>query len=145
MLEFRRYWLFAAFCIAIALFMFRMVIKERVTLQASLSFLLVLLLTAGFAIFPEPLTWVAIRLGFTLPSNFFLAAGVGALAFLHLASLVHLSRVQLRSVTLTQELALVQEKLATLEGRLVARLDERERPEPAQGAPRVVSDPSQRG
>lgn len=111
MMIFERYWIFAALCIALALFMFRMVIKERVTLQASLSFLLVLLLTAAVAIFPEGATWVAHRLGFTLLSNFFLACGVGALAFLHLASLIHLSRVQLRSVTLTQELALVQEKL----------------------------------
>jgi hypothetical protein len=142
MLEFRRYWLFAAFCIGIALFMFRMVIKERVTLQASLSFLLVLLLTAGFAIFPEPLTWVAVHLGFTLPSNFFLSAGVGALAFLHLASLVHLSRVQLRSVTLTQELALVQEKLT----RVAARLDAREQAADSGKVERVVvSEPSSRG
>jgi hypothetical protein len=111
MMEFRRYWFFAALCIAVALLMFRMVIKERVTLQASLSFLLVLLLTAGVAIFPEIATWVAVRSGFTLASNFFFAVGIGALAFLHLASLVHLSRVQLRSVTLTQELAIVQEKL----------------------------------
>ena len=111
MMELRRYWLFAAVCVAVALFMFRMVIKERVTLQASLSFLLVLLLTASAAIFPELTTWLAMQMGFTLASNFFLAVGLGALAFLHLASLVHLSRVQLRSVTLTQELALLQEKL----------------------------------
>ena len=58
MLEFRHYWLFAAFCIAVALLMFRLVINERVTLQASLSFLLVLLLTAMLAIFPEPATWL---------------------------------------------------------------------------------------
>jgi hypothetical protein len=120
MLEFHRYWLFAAFCVSVALLMFRLVIKERVTLQASLSYLLVLLLTATFAIFPEPLTWVAAQLGFALPSNFFLAAAIGALAFLHLASLVHLSRVQLRSVTLTQELALLQEKLDRLAAQLAA-------------------------
>jgi uncharacterized protein DUF2304 len=111
MIGFQRYWLFAAVCLVVALFMFRMVIKERVTLQASLSFLLVLLLTAAVALFPEVATWVALRMGFTLASNFFLSVAVLALAFLHLASLVHLSRVQLRSVTLTQELALVQEKL----------------------------------
>ncbi len=121
MMEFRRYWFFAALCIAIAVFMFRMVIKERVTLQASLSFLLVLLLTAGVAIFPEVATWVALELGFTLASNFFFAIGIVALAFLHLASLVHLSRVQLRSVALTQEVALVQEKL----DRTLALLEER--------------------
>jgi phosphoglycerol transferase MdoB-like AlkP superfamily enzyme len=111
MMGFERYWLFAALCVAVALVMFRMVIKERVTLQASLSFLLVLLLTIGVALFPEGAHWVAVRMHFTLVSNFFLAVAVGALAFLHLAALVHLSRVQLRSVALTQELALVQEKL----------------------------------
>jgi uncharacterized protein DUF2304 len=120
MMGFERYWLFAALCVGVALFMFRMVITERVTLQASLSFLLVLLLTAGVAVFPELATWLALRMGFTLASNFFLAVGVGALAFLHLASLVHLSRVQLRSVTLTQELGLMQEKL----DRALAMLDE---------------------
>lgn len=123
MMEMRRYWLFAALCVGVALFMFRMVIKERVTLQASLSFLLVLLLTAGVAVFPELATWMALQMGFTLASNFFFAVGLGALAFLHLASLVHLSRVQLRSVTLTQELALVQEKL----DRTLAMLEEQRR------------------
>ena len=123
MIEFRHYWLFAAFCVGVALLMFRLIIRERVTLQTSLSYLLVLLLTATFAIFPEPLTWLSQALGFTLPSNFFLAAAIGALAFLHLASLVHLSRVQLRSVTLTQELALLQEKLDRLSVRLSAAQD----------------------
>jgi hypothetical protein len=123
MMGFQRYWLFAALCVVVAIFMFRMVIKERVTLQASLSFLLVLLLTAGVAVFPELATWLALRMGFTLASNFFLAVGLGSLAFLHLASLVHLSRVQLRSVALTQELALVQEKL----DRALAVLDEQRR------------------
>lgn len=127
MMGFQRYWLFAALCIALALFMFRMVIKERVTLQASLSFLLVLLLTAAFAVFPEGALWVSRALGFTLVSNFFLAAGVGALAFLHLASLIHLSRVQLRSVTLTQELALLQEKLDRLEAERQAAVEPRAR------------------
>lgn len=120
---FERYWLFAALCVLVAIVMFRMVISERVTLQASLSFLLVLLLTAGVAVFPELATWMALRMGFSLASNFFFAVGLGALAFLHLASLVHLSRVQLRSVTLTQELALVQEKL----DRTLAILDEQRR------------------
>jgi hypothetical protein len=105
------YWLFAALCLVIALFMFTLIVKERVTLQASLSFLLVLLLSAGMSLVPEAGVFVGRALGFSLVSNFFLACGVGALAFLHLASLIHLSRVQLRSVTLTQELALLQERL----------------------------------
>lgn len=123
MLALERYWAFALFCIAVMIFMFRLVVRERVTLQASLSFLFVLVLTAVCCIVPEPAIWVSHLLGFTLPSNFFLAFGILALAFLHLTSLVHLSRVQLRSVTLTQELAMVQEKL----DRVSARLDEQER------------------
>jgi Uncharacterized conserved protein (DUF2304) len=129
MMVFQRYWLFAALCVAVALLNFRMVIRERVTLQASLSFLLVLLLTGSIAVFPELATWVAQRMGFTLASNFFLAVAVGALGFLHLASLVHLSRVQLRSVTLTQELALVQEKL----DRALAHLEQQRAAEPRAG------------
>ena len=108
------YWMFAAVCLVMGLFMFTLIIKERVTLQASLSFLLVLMLSAGVALFPEAGVAVGKFLGFSLVSNFFLACGVGALAFLHLASLIHLSRVQLRSVTLTQELALLQERLDRL-------------------------------
>ena len=123
MMGFERYWLFAAVCVGVALFMFRMVIKERVTLQASLSFLLVLLLTIAVSLFPEGARWMAVRMHFTLVSNFFLAVAVGALAFLHLASLVHLSRVQLRSIALTQELGLVQEKL----DRALSRLEQQPR------------------
>ena len=50
-------------------------------------------------------------MGFTLTSNFFFSILIAALGFLHFSALVHLSRVQLRSVTLTQELALLQEKV----------------------------------
>ncbi len=108
---FERYWMFAVLCLIIAAFLVRMVVAEQLTLQASLSFLMLLLLGAGVALFPNVTAWIAFRMGFTLPSNFFFSVLIAALAFLHLSALVHLSRVQLRSVTLTQELALLQEKV----------------------------------
>lgn len=108
---FERYWLFAVLCVGLAVFLARMVMKEQLTLQASLSFLVLLGLGALVALFPNLSGWVAVRMGFTLASNFFFAVLIAALAFLHLSALVHLSRVQLRSVTLTQELALLQERV----------------------------------
>ncbi len=108
---FRRYWMFAVLCFFFAGFLVRMVVAEQLTLQASLSFLVLLLLGATVALFPNVTAWGAVRMGFTLPSNFFFSVLIAALAFLHLSAPVHLSRVQLRSVTLTQEVALLQEKV----------------------------------
>ena len=105
------YWIFFGLCMISALFLIRMVVLEQVTLQASLSFLLVLTLGATIAVFPNGIGWIARKMGFELPANFFFSMLIAALAFLHLASLVHLSRVKLRTVTLTQELALLQEKV----------------------------------
>ena len=110
-MTFERYWMFAAVCVIVALFLVRMVLSEQLTLQASLSFLVLLLIGAAVALFPRLTSWLAYRMGFTLPSNFFFSVLIAALGFLHMSALVHLSRVQLRSVTLTQELALLQEKV----------------------------------
>jgi hypothetical protein len=110
-MTFERYWMFAAVCVIAALFLVRMVLAEHLTLQASLSFLMLLVIGTGIALFPNLTAWVAYRMGFTLPSNFFFSVLIAGLGFLHLSALVHLSRVQLRSVTLTQELALLQEKV----------------------------------
>jgi len=110
-MTFERYWMFAAVCVFVALFLVRMVVAEQLSLQASLSFLVLLVLGATVALFPGVTSWLAYRMGFTLPSNFFFSVLIAALGFLHLSALVHLSRVQQRSVTLTQELALLQEKV----------------------------------
>jgi hypothetical protein len=108
---FERYWMFAVSCLIVVVFLVRMVVAEQLTLQTILSFLMLLLFGAAIALFPNVTAWVASRMGFSLPSNFFFSVMIAALAFLHLSALVHLSRVQLRSVTLTQELALLQEKV----------------------------------
>ena len=105
------YWLFGIAALAIALVLMRLLFRERITLQGSMSFLAFLTLLGVMAVFPNITVRVAQKLGFTLMSNFFFCTAIAALAILHLRALVTLSRVHLRSIALTQELAILQEKL----------------------------------
>jgi hypothetical protein len=105
------YWLFGVICLVIALVLMRLLFRERITLQGSMSYLAFLLVLGFMALFPRQAESVAHALGFTLLSNFFFCVAIAALAILHLRALVTLSRVQLRSIALTQELAILQEKL----------------------------------
>lgn len=105
------YMFLALACLAIALVMLRLLLRERVTLQGSMSFAGFLLILGLLAVAPNTTTRIAHVLGFTLMSNFLFCTAIAALAILHLRSQVTISRVQLRSVALTQELALLQEKL----------------------------------
>jgi hypothetical protein len=109
--QFERYWVFALGCALVAIWMTRLILRERITLQGSLSFLLFLGAMAAVALFPGLTGWIATRTGFTLPSNFFFSISIGGLALLHISTLTALSRVELRSIALTQELGLLQEKL----------------------------------
>ena len=109
------YWVFAVVCGAIALVLLRLLFRERITLQGSMSYMAFLAVLGLMAIFPYQTTILARRLGFTLMSNFLFCTAIAALALLHLRSLVTVSKIQLRSVTLTQELAILQEKLDRLE------------------------------
>jgi Uncharacterized conserved protein (DUF2304) len=113
-----QHWLFAAVCVVIGLFLVRLALSERVTLQGSLSFLVLLGLGAGMALFPQGIAWLAMHLGFELASNFFFAASLFALMVLHVNSLIMNSRVALRSVALTQELAILQERIDRLQAQL---------------------------
>jgi hypothetical protein len=105
------YWLFGVVCLAIALVLLRLLFRERITLQGSMSYLGFLVVLGAMAVFPGYTQRLAHALGFTLMSNFFFCAAIAALAILHLRALVTLSRVQLRTIVLTQELAILQEKL----------------------------------
>jgi len=105
------YWLFGVVCLAIAAVLMRLLFRERITLQGSMSYLAFLLVLGSMAVFPAHTLRLARALGFTLLSNFFFCTAIAALAILHLRSLVTLSKLQLRSIALTQELALLQEKL----------------------------------
>jgi len=104
-------WIFGAVCAVIALVLMRLILRERITLQGSMSFLAFLVLLGGMAVFPETTGHVAHALGFSTLANFFFCTAIAALAILHLRALVTLSRIQLRSITLVQELAILQEKL----------------------------------
>jgi hypothetical protein len=111
------YWIFAVACLVIAIVLLRLLLRERITLQGSMSFLAFLVVLGVMAIFPGTTSRIAHAAGFTLMSNFFFCTAIAALAILHLRALVILSRIHLRSIALTQELALLQEKLDRVSAR----------------------------
>jgi hypothetical protein len=111
-------WVFAAVCLVLALVLMRLILRERITLQGSMSYLVFLGALGGMAVFPDVTGRVAHALGFSTLANFFFCTAIAALAILHLRALVTLSRVHLRSIALTQELAILQERLDRLPGRL---------------------------
>lgn len=104
-------WIFGAVCVVVALVLLRLILRERLTLQGSMSYLGFLVVLGGMAMFPDATGHVAHALGFSTLANFFFCTAIAALAILHLRALVTLSRIQLRSITLVQELAILQEKL----------------------------------
>jgi hypothetical protein len=103
-------WVFAAVCAVIAVVLMRLILRERITLQGSMSYLVFLVALGAMAVFPDATGWVAHALGFSTLANFFFCTAIAALAILHLRALITLSRVQLRSIALTQELAILQER-----------------------------------
>lgn len=102
---------FAGVCLVIMIVLLRLLFRERITLQGSMSYLAFLTLLGSMAVFPNLWVRIANYLGFTLLSNFFFVTAIAALAILHLRSLITISRVNLRTVALTQELAIMQERL----------------------------------
>jgi len=108
-------WVFVGVCVVIALVLVRLVVRERITLQGSMSYLAFLVLLGAMALFPDATGWVAHALGFSTLANFFFCTAIAALAILHLRTLITLSRAQLRTIALTQELAILEEKVARLE------------------------------
>jgi hypothetical protein len=109
--RFEQYWLFATFCLVVATLLLRLVLRDRITLQSSLWLFFLLGGLLVLAVAPNLTKEVAHAMGFVLPSNFFFALAVSALLLLHVRALVTLSRTELRSITLTQEIALLRESL----------------------------------
>ena len=114
MLDIQRYWLFVTVCVAISLLLMRLVLRQRITLQGSLSYLVFLAVLVGFALFPSTATLAAKGMGFTLLSNFFFAVTAGMFALLHMGGLVAQSKAELRTIALVQELAIMRERLDRL-------------------------------
>jgi hypothetical protein len=110
-----QYWLFAAFCCVVATLLLRLVLRERITIQSSLWVFFSLAALVVLAVVPNLTTRLAHAMGFALPSNFFFALATGALALFHVHTLVTLSRTEARSITLTQELGILREKLDRIE------------------------------
>jgi hypothetical protein len=111
-------WIFATVCVVIALVLARLLLRERIALQGSMSYLAFLVAVGSIAAFPETSGRIAHWLGFSVMSNFFFCVAIAALAILHLRTLVTLSRIHLRSITLTQEVALLREQLDRVEANL---------------------------
>ena len=116
MMEFSRYWIFAACCTVVVAFLIRLLLRERVSLQHSLAFLLFMLGVLVTAAFPSMTSRLGLLMGFTLPSNFFFAILIGVLVLLHLGTVVALSRLEARTIALTQDLGLLQEQMARMSG-----------------------------
>jgi hypothetical protein len=106
---------FGAACLVTVIVLLRLLLRERITLQGSMSFLGFLLLLGAMGVFAGTTTKIAHWLGFTLMSNFLFSTAIAALAILHLRALVTISKIHARSVTLTQELAILEEKLGAIQ------------------------------
>ena len=114
-------WIFAGVCVAIAAVLMRLILRERITLQGSMSYLAFVFILGLMTVFPDIAGELAYAVGFSSFANFFFCTAIALLAILHLRALVTRSRVHLRSIALTQELAIMQEKL----DRAVAQMDAR--------------------
>ena len=110
-IEIDRYWPFAILCAAFLLVVLRLLLRERIALQGSISFIAVLVVFLLTALLPDLTARLAHAMGFEVLSNFLFCLSIIALALLHLRALVTLSRLETRTVHLTQDLALLEEKL----------------------------------
>lgn len=109
-----RYALFSTICFVYAIAIMWLLFRRRVTLQSSLLYLLLMVgLGFGFVVLHYVPQLVKV-LGFELPANLFFSAAIGLLALLHLMGLMSMSKLEQRSITLVQELALLQEQVARL-------------------------------
>lgn len=111
-----QYWIFVAACLVVIGFLVRLLLRERVSLQHSLAFLVFMLGVVVMALFPSVTVRLGGLLGFDLPSNFFFALLIGVLILLHVGTVIALSRLEARTIVLTQELGLMQEQLSKLTG-----------------------------
>lgn len=75
-----------------------------------------LALFAIVALFPQLSAWIAHAMGFALLASFLFCVGVMALALLHLRALVTIPRIETRTIQLTQELAMLEERLGRAPG-----------------------------
>jgi len=112
---FERYALFAAVCVGYALTVLWLVFRRRLQLQSSLVYLFLIAAFAGAIVLVTYVPGVVTALGFALPSNLLFACAIGILGLLHLIGLINVSRLEVRSTTMVQEIALLQQQLDKLQ------------------------------
>jgi hypothetical protein len=105
-----RYWPFALLNAVVLIAVLRLLLRERITLQGSISYLGFVGVFLLMALFPGPTARLAHAMGFELLSNFLFSLGIMALALLHLRALITVSRLETRTIHLTQDLALLEEQ-----------------------------------
>lgn len=100
-----------AFCILLAIYVIRLVIRKRLRLKYSLMWLTLSLLALICAIFPQPIYQFAHILGFAVPSNmvFFLAIFFLLALCLSLTVIVSWQARDIRQ--LIQEIAVINNEL----------------------------------
>lgn len=99
---------------AILVFIVRLVRRGNLRAKYSMLWLFVGVGVAAFAIFPGILTWVSDRLGIAYPPATFLLFAVAFLLLLALHFSWELSRLEDRTRTLTEEVALLAERVEHL-------------------------------
>lgn len=107
----RQYWPFAAFSALILAIVLRLLLRERVALQGTISYMIFL---GGFglaALMPKQVTELARAMGFAVLANFLFSVAFMAMALLHLQALVSIYRADRRTIQLTQDLALLEERV----------------------------------
>lgn len=109
-----RYQLFAGICLVYFAATIWLILRKKLTLQASLLYLLLMAGAAAASLLLHFFPGFVEALGFALPANLLFATAIGVLAFLHLMGLASLSRVERRTTTLVQELGLLREEVARL-------------------------------
>lgn len=107
-----QYWPFVIVCALLLVSLVRLLLRERIALQTSISFLTFLGLFSIAAVIPHQAARLAHAMGFTLLANFLFCAAIIALVLLHLRALIALSRLEVRTIQLIQDLAILQERLA---------------------------------
>lgn len=107
----RQYWPFAGFSALILVIVLRLLLRERVGLKGTISYVLFLGVFGLAALIPKQAAELARCMGFEVLANFLFSVAFIALALLHLQALVSIYRAERRTIQLTQDLALLEERV----------------------------------
>ena len=111
----RHYWPFAGFLALILIIVLKLLIRERLALQGTIAYMLFLGVFGLGALMPTQAAGLARGMGFEVLANFVFSVALIAMALLHLQALVSIHRADRRTIQLTQDLALLEERVARSE------------------------------